>query len=458
MHSNNKHPLLATLLAASVASAPALAKVSAEEAARLGKDLTPMGAEKVGNADGSIPAWSGKWLGTPPGISYAGSGSHYQDPYAGEQPLFTITAANMEQYRDKLSDGQLALFKRYPDSFQMPIYPSHRDFRFSERVEGNIAANAINATLVSDGYGVEGAVGASPFPIPQDGYELMWNLLLPARPTREEAVYKMVLTLANGNQVFESVDYKILNVWDIPGQTPASIEGRHAYALLTTLEPTRKKGEIIVSQTFINPMLQPAQTWQYVPGTRRVRRAPTVAYDTPRGAGGFRVVDEDRLFNGAPDRYEWKLLGKRELFIPYNNYALDQPGISIAQLTSTRGHLDPQYMRYEPHRVWVLEATLKPRARHIYARRVIYIDEDSWIGVMADNYDGKGLLWRSNMQTTQYAYDAQGFQARVALFHDLISGAYLADRLVNDTAPAKLNASTFEADYFTPANLRKLGR
>ena len=183
-----------------------------------------------------------------------------------------------------------------------------------------------------------------------------------------------------------------------------------------------------------------------------------MAYDTPFGAGGFRVMDEDRLFNGAPDRYDWKLVGKREMYIPYNNYKLDDPNLSLDDLLATNGHVNPEHMRYELHRVWVLEANLKPGKRHIYGKRVLYIDEDSWIAVMADNYDGKGQLWRSNMQTTAYAYDLQGFQARVAVFHDLIAGSYLTDRLLNGKPPAKLNSSDYEADYFTVANLRKLGK
>jgi hypothetical protein len=455
---NKKELLTAILMAGLVASSLAQAKVSPEEAAHLGRDLTPMGAEMAGNADGSIPAWSGKWRGAPPQVKFAGPGTAYPDPYADEKPLFVITAQNLAKYADKLSDGQKALFKRYPDSFKIPVYPSHRDFRYSERVEKNIANNAVKAELISDGDGVTNAIGASPFPIPKNGHELMWNLNLPARAWKEDAIYTMALTLANGSHMLESMDYKILSIWDDPKQAVETLGGLQAVGMISTLEPARKKGEIILFHTFTDPMTSPSQAWQYVPGMRRVRRAPTVAYDTPFGAGGFRVMDEDRLFNGAPDRYDWKLVGKKEMYIPYNNYKLDDPNLKLDQLLSTNGHVNPEYMRYEPHRVWVLEATLKPGKRHVYGKRVLYIDEDSWIGVLADNYDGKGTLWRSNMQTTTYAYDMQGFQARLALFHDLIAGTYLTDRLLNGQPPARLNSSSYEADYFTTTNLRKLGR
>ena len=80
---------LALLLAAPLA----MAKVSEEEAARLERELNVRGAEVAGNADGSIPAWTGKWLGLPPGLTWKGPGQEaYPDPYAADKPLFSIDA------------------------------------------------------------------------------------------------------------------------------------------------------------------------------------------------------------------------------------------------------------------------------------------------------------------------------------------------------------------------------
>ncbi|MDP9530171.1 DUF1329 domain-containing protein [Pseudomonas protegens] len=451
--------LLRTTLAASLlaASLAAQAKVSPEEVARLGQDLTPMGAERAGNADGSIPAWSGKWLGLPPQLKYGGPGSPYPDPYAAEKPLFVITAANMQQYAANLTDGQKALFKRYPQTFTMPVYPSHRDFRFDQRLYDSIRKNALNAELINDGNDTRNAWAASPFPIPSNGSELMFNHTLAGRAHTEEANYLQAVVYPNREQVLEQVNYKIYSPWDAPDQTPESAKGVQSNFLLTTLEPIRKKGEITVGREFITPTAMPRQAWQYSPGQRRVRRAPTVAYDSPTGAGGFRVQDEDRLFNGAPDRYDWTIIGKREIYIPYHNYRIDQPDVTLEQILATTGHVNPQYMRYEKHRVWVLQATLKEGARHIYAKRVLYLDEDTWAATLADNYDSRGQLWRTNMQTSVYAYEMQRYQARLGIYQDLIAGSYLVDRLLVDQKPAKLNASNFVDDDFTPGNLRKLG-
>ena len=172
----------------------------------------------------------------------------------------------------------------------------------------------------------------------------------------------------------------------------------------------------------------------------------------------MRTVDDHILFNGGTDRFNWALLGKREIFIPYNNYKIDLPTTKYADLL-TKNTLNPEYMRYELHRVWVIEGTLKPDARHVYGKRVIYADEDSWAGALADNYDGKGQLWRSNMRTMLNAYDMPGVVGRLGVYHDLNVGAYIVSQLVSEqkVQPRIIKKIPLK-DYFTPANLRRIGR
>nr|WP_271106208.1 DUF1329 domain-containing protein [Pseudomonas tohonis] len=350
------------------------------------------------------------------------------------------------------------MLKRYPASYRMQVYPSHRDFRHASWIEDNVRRNALRAELVNNGEGVKGAHGGAPFPIPKSGHELLWNHNLRSTAWKEDAHYRMALTLGNGNRQFELTRYQVQWPWNDPNGTGEPALELYAMGLHRTLEPSRKRGEIILIHSFVNPALQPTQTWQYLPGTRRVRRAPTIGYDHPYGAGGFRTTDEDRLFNGAPDRYEWTMLGKQEVYIPYHNYRANDPSLPLETLLSDQGHLNPELIRFELHRTWVLEAKLKPGKRHVYARRVLYLDEDSWAAVLADNYDARGSLWRSNLQTTFYAYELEGFHAGIAVYHDPIAGAYLADRLSNDQPPARLNdASSFDESHFTLPNLRKLG-
>lgn len=456
MTTTMKQLATATLLLA-LGNPLALAKVSPGEAARLGgPELTPMGAERAGNADGSIPEWTGTMVGAPDGVNFE-TGTIHPNPYAGEKPLFEITAENMSQYADRLTEGQKALFKQYPDTFRMPVYQSHRDGGYSQWTYAQVKLNATESIIVENGNGVENAFGSVPFPIPSSGIEVLWNHLLHPMAVREYALYTGAAVYPNGNIAYDKVEYDSTSYYHDPRIARDEFDGKQASFMNRMLEPARQKGEILLGHEFNNHMQNPRQVWQYIPGTRRVRRAPTVAYDTPQGAGGIRGVDEDRLFNGAPDRFDWELIGKKEIYIPYNAYQLDDPDLKYEDLL-TVGHVNPDHTRYELHRVWVIEGTLKEGARHIFGKRRLYIDEDSWAAVLADNYDARGQLWRTHMQHHTYAYDLVGHHARVAVYHDLNSGAYSAQRMINEESVLPLiNHDTREDHFYSPANLRRMG-
>ncbi|WP_077037668.1 DUF1329 domain-containing protein [Pelomonas sp. KK5] len=449
--------LCAALALAFAALQGAAARVTPAEAEALGKGLTCFGAEKAGNKDGSIPEYTGKWLGAPAGVAYKGAGTINPDPYANEKPLYVVTAANMGLYADKLSDGQKALLQKYPNSYKLPVYPSHRDFRMADWRCDRSRENAVKAEVIDDGLAVKGLRGTAPFPIPKTGLELLWNMNMPARAFQEDATYDQAVVYANGSLAKGRTGYKILS----PSNDPAADKGTDGVSTSfyqKTLAPERNKGEIIVGQEYFNNKTNPRGAWQYSPGTRRVRQLPAFGFDMPQGPGGFRTVDDDRLFNGSPERYNWKILGKREMLVPYDAYRIDDPKYKYAELL-TPGHLNPEATRYELHRVWVLEAVLKEGFRHQYAKRVLFIDEDSWQALQADNYDSRGQLWRVSMVHSSYDYGAQFMQARVAVFHDLVSGAYMADRLINEAEhPPVLNGGTLKPSMFTAEAAREDGR
>jgi hypothetical protein len=363
------------------------------------------------------------------------------------------------QYSEHLTPGLKALPKKYPDTFRVPVYPSHRDFRYAEWACKTAKENAENAVQEDDGVGVNAAGGAVPFPIPKSGIELLWNSLLPTRAWKEQAVYDQAVVYPNGNIAWGRMKYDILApVNDPTAKTrPKTADTPQAYFLTTAILPERDAGQIYVGHEYTNYKRSPRDTWAYNPGTRRVRQALQFGFDTPFGPGGFRTVDDDRLFNGSPERYNWRIAGKRELLIPYDSYRFDDPSKKYKDFLKP-GHPSPEQMRYELHWVWVLEATLKPGYRHQYAKRHFYLDEDSYHAVMADSYDARGQLWRVALQNYAYSYDMKAFQARAALFFDLVSGAYLADRLINEQKPAVLNAANFTASHFTPDSARQAGR
>ncbi|SIP98262.1 DUF1329 domain-containing protein [Marinobacterium stanieri] len=457
---NLKKNLIAAGIAlhTSLMSAAVLAAATAEEMESLGTTRTCVGAIKAGNAEGTIPEWSGKWLGVPEHVNFEGTGNHPVDAYPDDKPLFVITAQNMAEHADKMSAGQKALFEKYPDTFQMPIYPSRRDFRFPDSVCEVTRMNAQGAKLVSEGEGVEATTGGILFPFPKTGLELMWtSSFFTYRPWTEELISDNAYVLEDGKINWGRVKSRNLAPHLKPGKQ-GQAEAQSSFYLNETLLPERDRGEINTGIEFWNHATDPRQSWRYDPGTRRVRQSPEYGFDMSfPGTGGSITVDEVRIFNGSPQRYNWEIVGQQEMYIPYNTYRLHSADISYDELL-TPGHANPEFMRYELHRVWVLEATLKDGYRHIYGKRRMYVDEDNWFMVMGDNYDARGNLWRTSMVNYFYAYEAQTWQAGAGFYHDLQASSYQAFNLVNEQPKAyTLNKGDLTSRDFGPQAARRAG-
>ncbi|UJJ31591.1 DUF1329 domain-containing protein [Halopseudomonas maritima] len=435
------------------------ATATPEEIASLGNERTCVGAEKSGNADGSITEWTGKWLGAPEHVDFQGTGHHPVDPYPDDEPLFVITADNMAQYAERLSAGQKALFAAYPDTFQMPVYPTRRDFRFPDSVCQATLENAKSAELVNDGEGVVATTGGILFPFPKTGLELMWtSSFFTYRPWTEEYISDNAYVLPNGRINWGQVHSKNLAPHLKPGTIGETV-GQSSFYLNETILPQRDRGEINTGMEFFNHVTEPRQSWRYDPGTRRVRQSPEYGFDMQfPGTGGSITVDEVRIFNGSGQRYNWSIVGKQEMYVPANAYRIHSPEWRYEALLPPH-HANPDAMRYELRRVWVLEANLKDGYRHLYPKRHMYVDEDSWLMIMADNYDARGGLWRTSMINYFYAYEANTWQAGVGLYHDLEAKSYLAFNLINEQpAGYTLNRGDVTSRDFGPEAARRAGR
>ncbi len=457
-----KKALLTGACMASLAafSAQSLAIIDKSMQSKLGTDLTPMGADPKANADGSIPAWGGSIVGLPSGLKYGGTGSVYPDPYGDEKPLYTITSENMAQYDDILNDGMRAMLKKYPE-FKIPVYPTHRDFRYDDQVEARTKWNVGNAKLVNGIDGLQQTTGGAPFPIPEIGAHVMWN----ARSTQPipvaDATYDEVATYANGNQE----RYRNKLIIESPfayathpiGKVAEEIGDVAAYVYYEVLEPKRKKGERVIVHEPLDQVKHDRKAWIYLPGMKRVKRAPDAGYDIPVGPGKLVTADDMMGFNGAMDRYEWTLVGKREMVIPYHNYKFDDPSVKYGDLMPAKV-VNQDYMRYEKRRVWVVEANLKAGERHIYAKRRFYMDEDSWLIAATEAYDGRGELWRVGFQNTLYDFFLKGYIARAQFNYDLQANSYVGVRLVNETRPTNYDMQPKGDAFYTPKNLRRMGR
>ena len=441
-------------------SGAALAKVPASEADKLGKELTCVGAEKAGTKEG-VPEYTGKWLGTPLGVKYTPHvGQHPVDIYADEKPLFTITAQNVKEYAAYLSDGQKAMFARYPETFRMPVYPGHRDFRFTDEVCAVVKKNALEAEIIDNGLGVKGYMGAMNFPIPKNGQELIFNALLPTRPFTEHTIRDLANVLPDGNISWGRNNNKGLDLANLPENLGKPIERTSIMALGLNLVmlPLRDKGSVSVSQEPMNFAGGQRMTWAYDPGIRRVRQVPEYGFDQPLGGtGGKMTIDSDLLFNGSPERYNWKSLGKRQMYIPANAYKIHQPTVKYADLLK-KNHANPDFMRYELRRVWVVEGTLKEGYRHLYGKRVLFLDEDTGHGVATDLYDTRGSLWQHAFVNDYYAFDLKSWHTGSAFYHDLNSGSYLAYNLFQEHPIGPiLNKGDMTPSMFTPEAARSFG-
>ena len=445
-----KHILGLLLLAAT--------SVSAQQAAKLGADLTPMGGEKAANAAGTIPAWTGGITSAAqagaPGFK---SGGHHPDPYADEKPLYKVDAASASKYAANLTAGHKALLNAYKGSYFLNVYPSHRSAAFPQRIYEATKANATSAKLSEGGNGVTGAIGGVPFPIPQTGVEVIWNHILRFRAEIAERVIGQAAVTRSGSYNMVKLHDETYVGYALPGATEAGLDNVILYFIQETTAPARLAGEILLVHETLDQTKENRKAWLYNPGQRRVRRAPNVAFDNPGTASdGLRTSDQFDIYNGSPERYDWKLVGKQEIIVPYNAYPLHSNKLKNADILKPL-HINQQHARYELHRVWVVDATLKAGQRHIYKRRTFYVDEDSWQILVVDCYDNRDQLWRVQEGHSINYYEIPTFWTTLETTYDLQAGRYLALGLDNEE-PRTVNFSAKRtAADFTPAAIANRG-
>lgn len=407
--------IAATLLACNAGGAAA---VTADEAKKLGTTLTSVGAEKAGNKDGSIPEYKGG-LTSPPAGYKKGDGLR-PDPFAGEKPLYSVDARNMDKYADKLTEGVKAMMKKFP-TYRIDVYPTHRTAAFPKYITDNTAGCATAAKMTNNGLGFEGCRAGYPFPIPANGQEAMWNHLVRFRGQANQFKYAAYNVDAAGKA---SLSTEGAVSQDFQYYDPASKEIDMLFKLkITYSAPARRAGEALMVWDPNNFVTKGRRAWQYLPGQRRVKAAPDVAFDTPNpGTAGATTYDDAYVYNGSMERYNWKLVGKKEMLVPYNTYKMAYG--STAENLLKPNHLNPDLVRWELHRVWVVEATLAEGKRHIYSKRVFYLDEDSWTAVASDQYDMRGQLYRAGFLYTTPSYEVPAPFSDLQHHYDLISGVY----------------------------------
>ncbi len=417
-------------------------------------EKTPVGAQRAGNAAGTIPAWTGGITKPPAGYK---KGDHHQDPFANDKVLFTINASNYKQYADQLSVGQKALFEKYPNTYKMNVYKTRRTASFPKRIYQKTIENGKTGKLSADGEGAENVAEGFPFPNFSNAYELILNHKLKYKGVGGVRYNNQVAPTASGRFTVVKLKEELLGKYYKPGNTIEDINNILLYFYQEVESPARLAGRILLVHETMNQQVTPRQAWIYNPVQRRVRRAPNVAYDNPGTASdGLRTNDMTDMFNGAMDRFNWEFIGTKEMYVPYNSYKVHSGDLDYADIVRP-GHLNQDLMRYELHRVHVVEAKLKPGVRHINSRRTFYLDEDSYQILLTDHYDKRGNIWRVSEAHSINYYDVPTFWSTVEAHYDLRSGRYVAVGLDNKDPVNTFDVPLSEANY-TPQALRKRGR
>jgi len=451
-----KATLVSMAVTVALASTSATAKISEQDAAKLEKELTPFGAVRAANADGSIPAWTGGIKSAPAGYKV---GDHHVDPFADDKAMYSITAKNLAEYKSLLTPGQVKLFETYPETYKMNVYKSRRSASYPEHVYQATLENATRTELVEGGNGIIQAAIGIPFPVPSDGLEAIWNHILRYRGEKIVREGGQAAPTASGDYTYMGFDDQLLIPYGVKGVKAEDLQETNILFKFKqkVTEPARLAGTALLVHETMDQIKTPRQAWTYNTGQRRVRRAPNVAYDAPGTASdGLRTTDDFDMFNGAPNRYNWTLKGKQELLIPYNDYRLHSDNLKYDQILQP-GHINPELVRYEKHRVWVVEANLKSDTRHTYKKRVFYIDEDSWQVAVTDIYDNRDELYRVGVAHGINYYEVPTQWSTLEVFHDLQSRRYIAMGLDNEADMYDFSADLKDID-FTSSALRREGR
>ncbi len=448
---------IAGVLAAGFALA-AVAKTTPEQAARLGAtDLTPTGAEAAANENGSIPPWNGGQTAAP--ANFAGVGARYVDPYPEDKPLFTITAENLSSYRGRLTAGQIALFEKYPATYKINVYPTRRSFVNPPAIYEAIRSNAVSAELSNKGETLSGAVTGIPFPIPENGQEAIWNHRLRYRDVSTRRWDNQFAVTSSGEYNAVKMRIETLFNYGQQGIKPENLENILFYLAQTVTEPKTLAGSMTLIHETMDNVKELRKSWEYTPGQVRsaLRRSSLIAYDNfGTAVDGLATADQMDMFNGALDRYDWKLEKKREIYVPANSYAVHSDQYKYSDIIR-KNHVNQDLTRYELRRVWVVDARVKKGGvSHLYKRRTFYLDEDSWQIVLVDVYDAQEQLWRVQEGHSIVAYDKLYQLPVMETVYDLSDGRYLV-RGLNNEEP-ETSSATFEARDFDPSRARRLSK
>ncbi len=412
--------------------------------------LSFFGAQLSGNNAGSIPPWQGGIVTTP--ASYK-PGDWHPDPFAKDAPLFTIDLNNAAQYQDKLSAGHRAMLARYPESYRLRIFPSRRSVSYPAAIAEQTLKYQGQARVVDDGAGIAGIVRGIPFPEPENGEQAIWNMRLSYKGGGYRGYFTTALTASDGTYELGVSAHEIEYMYGDPRSTLANLNNIKTRAVMYTLRPAKNAGSIYLYHFLLNSRDEERRNWAYSPGKRRVKRSSMISHDQPMsGSDGIHIWDQGDMWLGPITEFNWTLLGKREMYVPYNAYQLHSGATAVDDIVQAK-HINQDLARYELHRVWVVEATRRDDSSHRYKRRRYYLDEDSWRVMFAEHYDAQGEVHRFSEAHHINYYEAKVFYTTLDTYYKLDTERYYLRHVDNDYSPFDFSFDQ-NASYYIPGRLK----
>ena len=317
---------------------------------------------------------------TSPIAQYDSEINSYPDPFPDDQIILTIDKDNYAKYSGSiLTPGQIEMFETYPETFKMHVYPSRRSCAVPPEV---LELTETNAILTDEGEGLDGVVGSIPFPKPTEALHHVWNHILRYRGVNIYGSSPFFIVNPDSSRTFGAGEALAINYWN---PFVANEKGLQGMLMSKVTHPPRLADASLLVIESLNAFKTPRRAWAYNPGTRRVRRAPDIAYDyKPSANQGLTTTDQFDGFNGAKDRYNWSFKGTSKKLMPYNAYEFHET--SIEELL-TPYHVNQEFLRYELVNVNIVQADLKLDKRHIIPHRTMYFDLDSHNMLVEETFD-----------------------------------------------------------------------
>ena len=387
--------------------------------------------------------------------NYNLNSNEYINPFIDDEIQLEINISNYENYLAYLTEGQIAMFETYPETFVMYIYPSRRSCAVPNEVYD--LSKSGNANMIADGEGVDGVVGSIPFPDASEPLHHVWNHILRYRGVDIVGGAPYYVVNPDGSMTQGAGEAIAKNCWN-PFVKESYCEGLQGMLMQKVTHPPRLADASLLVIESLNALDSPRKAWVYDPGTRRVRRAPNIAYNYLGSATqGLSTADSFDGFNGAKDRYNWTNVGTELKFMPYNVYDFYN---ADRKEVLTNFHVNQKYMRYELVKVNIVRADIKSDKRHIYPHRVMYFDADSYGMISEEVYDGKKEIMNYRELPLMNFYDEPACLAVHSATYNFATRRYL----LNNVRSSEIDKIIWRADkphdiqLFTPNGLKRYAK